>query len=392
MITISLIKKDQSEQVHRLRDYSFSSTYIGERKNDFQYWIEHSTTIGAFDQSKLVGQLLVLPLNMTIHDRNYDMGGLGFVATYPEYRNQGIMKNLMQRALEEMRKNGQVISVLAPFSVSFYRYFGWELFCDKVKYTIPSVAFPMFGNVKDDMRRFNFQWFDQKIFSDIQNFHNEQALDGTGGMIRDSAWWKRIERREPESHFAAIYEKEKITGYFRYIIKDLTFYIQDFVSKNIQADQAIWRFVTAHAASISEIKGVTANHHHFGFSFKEPQFQKELISDVMLRIVDVENFLKNYSWYQLTSPLYVQIEDCFTTWNEKTFCINEDAEVKVVESHLIPKEEIVVLPINIFSSMMVGYLTVSESMYYAKEKVNFKTIEMWEQALRKSTPMFNEYF
>lgn len=145
MITITCLTTEQSDQVHRLRDYSFSSSYVGERRKDFQYWIEHSTTIGAFNRDKLVGQLLVLPLNMTIHNRNFKMEWIGFVATYPEYRNQGIMKKLMQRALEEMRRNGQIISVLSPFSVSFYRHFGWEILCDNINYSIPAKLFPVFG-------------------------------------------------------------------------------------------------------------------------------------------------------------------------------------------------------------------------------------------------------
>ncbi|WP_338147597.1 GNAT family N-acetyltransferase, partial [Lysinibacillus fusiformis] len=60
---------------------------------------------------------------------------MGFVATYPEYRQQGIIKRLMIEALQKMRDNGQTISVLAPFFVSFYRHFGWELFFEKLHYT-----------------------------------------------------------------------------------------------------------------------------------------------------------------------------------------------------------------------------------------------------------------
>ncbi|CAM5379893.1 GNAT family N-acetyltransferase OS=Lysinibacillus sphaericus OX=1421 GN=LS41612_07495 PE=4 SV=1 [Lysinibacillus sphaericus] len=100
-----------------------------------------------------MGSFLILPLNMTIHGENYEMGGIGFVATYPEYRQQGIMKKLIIASLKEMRQNGQTISVLAPFSVSFYRYFGWELFFDKLQYTISQSKFPDFGKQYDDLKR-----------------------------------------------------------------------------------------------------------------------------------------------------------------------------------------------------------------------------------------------
>ena len=393
MISISLVTKEQSEQVHRLRDYCFSSNYQGEKREDFQYWIEHSTTIGAFDDytEKLVGQLLILPLNMTIHNQNYKMGGIGFVATYPEYRNRGIMKKLMEKALEEMRRNQQAISVLAPFSVSFYRQFGWELFCDTVHYSISIYNCPLFGKKLDIIHRFSFRYLDEKSFDDIRYFHNEQMLIGTGGVQRDMAWWNRIKRREPDSHFAAVYEGNKVSGYIRYVIQDLTFHIKDFITQNNNSDQAIWRFIAAHSASINKIVGITANHSYFDFSFHDPQIKKELTSDVMMRIVDVEKFLKDYNWKKLNDSLYIEIEDPIAPWNEKVLHINLVGEVCHCETH-VSKDKILALPINIFSALMVGYLPLSECLNYSKHKIDSTTIENWQDALQTSRALFNEYF
>jgi len=146
---IKIIPPKDYIQVHQLRDYCFPNKYTGARRDDFHYWIENSTTLGAFDEHKVVGQLLILPLSMIVHGAKYDMGGIGFVASYPEYRQQGIIKRLMIEALKKMLENGQVISVLAPFSVFFYRYFGWELFFEKLHYTIPQMMFPSFGKQFD---------------------------------------------------------------------------------------------------------------------------------------------------------------------------------------------------------------------------------------------------
>jgi len=88
---IKIIPSKDYLQVHQLRDYCFPNKYTGARRDDFHHWVEHSTTLGAYDEHKVVGQLLILPLNMTIHGENYDMGGIGFVATYPEYRQRGIV-------------------------------------------------------------------------------------------------------------------------------------------------------------------------------------------------------------------------------------------------------------------------------------------------------------
>lgn len=389
---IQLIPKTDHQQVHRLRDYCFTSKYIGPRREDFQYWVEHSTTIGAYDVQKLVGQVLVLPLNMTVHGVNYDMGGIGFVATYPEYRNRGIMKKLMIRALEEMRKNQQFISVLAPYLVSFYRYFGWELFFDKLNYSIPTEAFPDFGSKLDIVKRFSFEWLDDQVFQEIQQFHNDRAMKTNGGMLRDAAWWQRIARREPESHFAAYYDGQQIAGYLRYEIKNCIFTIKDFITENMLAEQALWRFITSHAASVHKIEGTTSNSRHFGFQFNQPQFKKEIIQDVMVRIVDVLAFCEKYPWDKIEHPLYLLIEDKFCPWNENLFEINKNGNIKILEVNSVEEKHVLSIPINIFSSMMVGYLTLGEVLFYAKNTLCDDARKNWENAILTFVPSFYEYF
>ncbi|WP_332646956.1 GNAT family N-acetyltransferase [Lysinibacillus sp. 54212] len=390
---IKLVPQQDYEQIHRLRDYSFPNRYEGERRRDFQYWIEHSTTICAYDKEKIVGQLLVLPLNMTVHGVNYKMGGIGFVATYPEYRNRGIMKKLMVRALEEMQRNGQWISVLAPYSVSFYRYFGWELFFDKLHYTIPVEAFPAFGHQLDHMERFSFAWMNDDVFQDIQQFHTRHSQICNGGMIRDSAWWQRIARREPDSHFAAYYNaSNKIAGYIRYTISDLTFYVHDLFADNMEAEHAIWRFITSHSASVKSIKGTSSADCLFGFGFQQPQFKKEITQDCMVRIVDAFAFLKAYSWVEIQNPLYVRLADPFCSWNEGLFQISSDCRVTKIEGNDVNELHVLSLSINLFSAMMVGYLSVEDALRFANTEIAQENLSDWQKALPTSKPQFFEYF
>lgn len=389
---IKLIPPKDYLQVHRLRDYCFPNKYVGEKRDDFQYWIEQSTTIGAYDGDKVVGQLLILPLNMTVHGKNFDMGGIGFVATYPEYRQQGIIKKLMLEALREMRQNGQYISVLAPFSVSFYRYFGWELFSEKLHYSIPHAMFPNVGKQLDVVKRMSFEWPDELLFQTIQDFHNCQALVTNGSMLRDEAWWKRIERRAPDSLFAAYFHADKIAGYIRYIIHDGTFIIHDFIAEDILAEQAIWRFITSHATSVHTIEGFTANDHHFGFQFQEPQFKREIHMDAMVRIVDAFAFMQRYPWGEIHEPLYVCLEDAFCTWNECVYRINKDGHVSVIEANSIMDKHMLALPINLFSAMMVGYLSVKDALIYAKKDAIKEVVELWQKAIPNNRPVFYEYF
>lgn len=389
---IKLVPKEDYQQIHCLRDYSFPKKYEGARRADFHYWIEHSTTLGAYDKEKIVGQILVLPLNMMVHGVNYNMGGLGFVATYPEYRGRGIMKMLMERALKEMRQNGQWISVLAPYSVSFYRYFGWELFFDKLHYTIPVKAFPNFGGQSDNVKRFSFEWMNDELFGEIRQFHNNHIVGCNGGMIRNEAWWQRIERREPESHFMAYYNNEnKITGYLRYQIKDLLFHIKDFYVEDIEAEQAIWRFITSHKASVEKIIGTTSAASHFGFQFEQPQFKREITQDAMVRVVDVFEFMKCYPWGEILQPLFVRLQDSICQWNEHLFQISS-SHVSIIDEEKMEEQDVLHLSINLFSAMMTGYLSVKDVLLLSQKKMTEKSRQNWEKALPVQQPVFFEYF
>ena len=46
---IHIVSPNDYGQIHRLRDYCFPNKYSGARREDFHYWIEQSTTLGAYD-------------------------------------------------------------------------------------------------------------------------------------------------------------------------------------------------------------------------------------------------------------------------------------------------------------------------------------------------------
>gem|GEM_PF-4074489 len=50
------------------------------------------------------------------------------------------------------------------------------------------------------------------------------------------------------------------------------------------------------------------------------------------------------------------------------------------------------LPINLFSAMMVGYLSVKDAVIYANQPIEEKIIQQWQWALPTEKPAFYEYF
>ena len=68
------------------------------------------------------------------------MGGIGGVATLPEYRYGGAVKETLRAILKDARENGEVFSALYPFSHEFYRKAGYEMFSPIMEYQFPPAA------------------------------------------------------------------------------------------------------------------------------------------------------------------------------------------------------------------------------------------------------------
>ena len=88
---------------------------------------------GIMEGKDLAAKLHLIPFHIYIGKEKFKMGGVAGVATYPEYRRSGYVKELLQHSLQTMKKDGYTVSMLHPFAVSFYRKYGWELCANLLK-------------------------------------------------------------------------------------------------------------------------------------------------------------------------------------------------------------------------------------------------------------------
>jgi len=392
MITYQIVEPSDYKQVLKLKNYCFRPAYEGKRLKDFMHWVNISTVQGAFDQKELVSQLIILPLKMTVFGVPYEMGGIGFVSTYPEYRNAGIMKRVLLQSLKTMRANGQIISVLSPFSVSFYRHFGWELFFDKIKYELPTQQLVSIDKKAGKIYRFDelhpdfIYWF-----SKIKTFYNEQIATQNGRMIRKDDWWQRLLNRTLETSFA-VYTDEfgQVMGYLRYTIQNLTMELLDFNAVNYESQQSLWQFIQSHTAEVEKIVGEASNQESFGTALLNPQFQQNIVQDKMIRIIDVERFLQSYPFCKIDEPLYLNVRDKQAEWNNQVFKIEQEGHISAVK--ILNIEEALSIDIGKLSALMIGYHSLDWYVFRKEAVGSIKIIKQWGEALPKDYPSFYDYF
>ncbi len=391
MLDYRKIREDEINQMVAIRDYCFRNRYTGKTLEDFLYWAKVSHSIGAFNGAALVGQVMAFPLEMAIHGQAFPMGGISFVATYPEYRNEGVMKQLLIRVLEEMRAQGQLVSVLGPFSVSFYRHFGWDLFFDKVHYTFPTQSFSVKKGDMGSIERFNYHENREQL-AHVKEVYQAYALKTNGTMIRGEEWWKRLEMRQPDASFAlSIDQNGQPQGFIRYMMNDLRFEVLDQIALNVSAEQALWEFIRVHRSNFTEVIGTAAVHQSFGSQWDEPQFKKEIAHDTMIRIVDVERFLAAYPFQGLTKRLYLKVTDAFAPWNQGVYAIDSE-QISKMDEQEVDQEDCLEMDIASLSSYLAGYHDLKWYQYHGKANVNKQVLNEWDQVIPKDQPQFYDHF
>ena len=97
-----------------------------------------SPVLGMFDGARLVASLTTHALHIHWGSATAPLGGIAGVACTADQRGRGHVGRLLTESLRTMRDSGQYLSGLFPFSVAFYRRYGWDWVGEERIYTIPT--------------------------------------------------------------------------------------------------------------------------------------------------------------------------------------------------------------------------------------------------------------
>ena len=118
-------KRDEIEATRWMSKYAFGFWSDEKIKPEEIEQANPTHTLGAFIDGQLAAKVATLPFEQNIRGVIKPMGGVAGVATYPEFRRRGLVRQLMTAFFAKMRDNGQSISALYPFSESFYERFSY---------------------------------------------------------------------------------------------------------------------------------------------------------------------------------------------------------------------------------------------------------------------------
>ncbi|MGR3778804.1 GNAT family N-acetyltransferase [Bacillus paramycoides] len=344
------LKEDKFREALRLSEYAFQ--YKAKEE-----WIEQKITrmkeshqiYSIMEGEELAAKLHLISFYIYIGREKFKMGGVAGVATYPEYRRSGYVKELLQHSLQTMKKNGYTVSMLHPFAVSFYRKYGWELCANRLVCHMTKSDLIMKKQVNGTVKRFN----KENHIEEVEKIYETFVERFSGMLVRNEKWW--LQSVYGDLTLAIYYDENKnAAGYILYKIENSKMTVEEFVPLHNEARIGLWNFICQHDSMIKDLEMILSEKEPLLYTLQEPRVKAEMKPYFMGRIVDVQPFLNQYelNWNNVQQEVILHITDSFAPWNNVTVRL-ANHEITIIKEETLNKG--IRLDINALSTIMFGY-------------------------------------
>jgi predicted acetyltransferase len=385
-----LTQKDYSESM-KLSMYAFQYKIPEDSIASRIEMLKRQRVIGVWEDNNLAAKLHIIPFYIYMNDQKWKMGGVAGVATYPEFRRNGYVKRLIIEALERMYKEEQIVSLLHPFDIGFYRKFGWEVFTENKKLLIEKKDLKFLEGQPGSIKRFT----KESHHPDIATVYAQFSKNYMGMLVRDETWWKNS--IYDDGQIAVYYDKSgEAKGYILFEVKDRKMDVQEFTALNIEAKIGLWNFICQHDSMVETVSILTSNHELLPFILQQPKVKIEITPYFMARIVDAEQCLQKYQFNDVTDKVFIHLEDEYAPWNNGSYLIG-NGEVKVYREKpgsncVQPPQRGVRMDINSLSALLFGYKRPAELFELGYLKGPESEIAVLESLLPRYKPYFYDFF
>lgn len=357
MYEIRRVLPEEIDTAIKLSEYAFRYRLEGEVRKQQASFMEDHFILGAFLGGEMVAKTHIIPHHVTIAGREFAMGGIASVATYPEHRRKGLVNRLMEKAVLQMRADRQVLSYLHPFDVSFYRKYGYEMMSSYKNVTVLAHDLKGYGGVKGTIKR----GAPEPIVSALSEVYHRYCRKFTGMLVRSDKWWKNTLFG---GSTAALYRNEQgeARGYLLYNIKDKTLNVEEYVYLDEDSRRGLWNFIANHDSMIDKAVITLVLHDEMSFLFRNPEVRTDVVADFMARVILVKEFLEQYTDGNKGSRLVIGVADDLAEWNSGVYYLAAGrVEFAPVVAHLVARaaesQGGVNMDIRTFSAALLGVVS-----------------------------------
>ncbi|MDT2703061.1 GNAT family N-acetyltransferase [Enterococcus dongliensis] len=343
---------------------------------------EHADCYGVYQENELTNLVMANHFEIQLFQQRIKMAGVGYVASYPEYRGQGGISTIMPELLSDLYEQGVAVSQLAPFSEAFYRKFGYEPTSRRKTYRIPANAFHyLTSDKRGSVKRGTWQQMKPLIQSIYQHLLTERQV---GTVVREDWWWERLDEYYPHRFYAVTFDDTATAkGYIIYRMQGSTLVVDELAYENEFALKKLLTYLKAHVSSFEEFLYHAPVHERIEKCFQEQECLTITLEPYMMsRIIDIEQLLMKLPIHQEEIILEVT-EDKECPWNVGSWLISQGTCQKVQKSGDISAS------IHGWSELLLGELTLAEGIFLGKFTVS-NGVEA--ELFSKGQQSFYDYF
>lgn len=351
MKEIQRLNQTHNEEIVEMNQFAFQYELSEQERTDEINFESDDQIWGWITEGQLAAKVHIVPLATYINGKQFEMGGISAVATWPEYRRQGMVKKLLYHSLQEMKKQGQIVSFLAPFSFPFYRKHGWDLLFTNKTYHLPISYLKQDWQAQGYLRRVKKSEIDV-----LDGIYQAYAKNFTGMLARSKKWWEETVLTKAGQIAVAYSETDEPIGYLMYKVKDNTFTVIDYAYTSLNSQKLILEFISHHDASAKHVNLTVPENDNLTLLLGHAYFEQKLKHHYMGRIVDVEAFLQQFPFdnYQDLAPISIAVDDSFFPENSGTYELSSSMTRVEMKKYKREKAD-VHASIQMLTMMFLGY-------------------------------------
>ena len=330
-VTIRTITEDEFDSWSRAETFGFGHHASEEYLRVARSFAELDRTFGAFDGDEIVGTTTTRTSEMTVPGGLVKLGFVDDVSVLPTHRRRGIMRQMMRKQLDQMRKRGEPLAALSSSESLIYERFGygiatwinqWKIDRRHTAMKVPPKAGGQLRFVSADRAR--AEW--PKLHARARK-ERVGMLYYSEGYWRAALWDSEGQRQGATEFFHVAYLREgEVAGLCSYRIRERAVVIIFLLGEDAEVEAELWRYCFG-IDLVAEIHAVAQpTDDPLPWRLEDPRRLRMSMRDhIWLRLVDVREALATRS-YSEPANLTFRIHDEFCTWNDGTYLLETDID------------------------------------------------------------------
>jgi len=333
------------------------------------YW--QNTWASFTENNEMMGCLSINDYDVEFDGNTYKMGGIGGVCTYPQYRRQGVVREIFKKVLPDLYDSGYTFSYLYAFSEAFYRRYGYEPTCYTKCWTFQMHTIP--NTIYDGS--FNLYRTEEDL-KDFELAYEQFASQYNMCVHRCEYDWKSVKEANPFKGDKSAFLYRNLDGIpvgylvFHKVEEDglRIFHCNELVFDGFDTLKALLSFAKSFQSDYDVVRFRAPGNldlRYFCTDYSQSTSKIEEFQNGMARVVNVKKALEGAK-YIGSGKLKIRIHDMIINDNTKDYCVEfKDNQCSSINESPINTFETVdiSMDINQFSAAILGMYDVTDFAY-----------------------------